>query len=157
MKEINWSATYQIAQLNELSESDQLLIEKAQRSREQAYAPYSRYKVGAAALLDNGEVFLGNNQENAAYPSGLCAERVALFSAGAQFPSNSIVSLAIFTNAHGDVPATSCGSCRQVMSEFEQRQESNIRVLFCDSDENVLISSSVRDILPFSFEGKRLG
>ncbi len=157
MKKLEWSASYDFTQRSELSEVDQRLIDEATKSREHAYAPYSRYKVGASALLSDGSIVVGSNQENAAYPSGLCAERVVLFACGAQYPNENIETVAIITQAHGDLPASSCGSCRQVLSEFEQRQTNPIRILFCDTDGNVLISSSVRDLMPFSFEGDRLG
>ncbi|NVK28439.1 MAG: cytidine deaminase [Flavobacteriia bacterium] len=157
MKKDNWSVEYSFGKIEELSVSDRALIDKAFESREHAYAPYSFYKVGAAALLKGGDVVVGSNQENAAYPSGLCAERVALFAVGAQFPGIEIETLAIATAAHGDIPATSCGSCRQVMHEFEHRQNRAIRVIFADDDGNVLITNSVADLMPFAFEAKRLG
>ncbi|KAB2813801.1 cytidine deaminase [Phaeocystidibacter luteus] len=157
MKKNTWSVEYTFGKLEDLSVADRALVNKAFESREHAYAPYSFYKVGAAVLLKDGDVVVGSNQENAAYPSGLCAERVALFAVGAQFPGKSIDTLAIATAAHGEVPATSCGSCRQVMHEFEHRQEKPIRVIFADEEGNVLITNSVADLMPFAFDAKRLG
>lgn len=157
MKKITWSTSYTSLRLEELSASDQLLVQKALESREHAYAPYSFYKVGAAAELDNGQVVLGNNQENAAYPSGLCAERVALFACGAMHPNSTILTLAIATASKGEIPAASCGSCRQVMMEFELKQKESIRVLLADDGGNVLIVNSVKDLMPLSFDPDRLG
>lgn len=157
MKKFNWSAEYRRGTLSELEESDQSLVREAIRSREQAYAPYSRFKVGAALRTSSGEVVIGSNQENAAYPSGLCAERVALFSAGANFPKDEIETLVIYTKFTGELPATSCGSCRQVMSEYESRQNKPIRIIFVDEKETVLIVDSVADLIPFAFHSDRLG
>lgn len=139
---------------SELSEIDQLLVKKANEIVENAYAPYSNFKVGASVLLENGEVVLGSNQENIAYPSGLCAERVALFYAGANFPNLKINTLCIV--AKGDlIPVdhllSPCGSCRQVMSESEMRQNSPFRVILVSQNSKVLVFNSAIDLLPFAF------
>lgn len=157
MKKLAWSAEFDSGQLSELSIADQKLVMKAKENREHAYAPYSAYNVGAAILLENGEIVNGSNQENAAYPSGLCAERVALFSAGAVHPGQKVVAIAIITSKHGDLPAASCGACRQVMMESENRQREEIKVIMADDEGNVLVSNSVSALLPFSFEPDRLG
>ncbi|GGH77367.1 cytidine deaminase [Phaeocystidibacter marisrubri] len=157
MKNHEWSATFHSGHMSELSSADRTLILKAKESRERAYAPYSRYKVGAAVQLSDGTIVTGSNQENAAYPSGLCAERVALFHAGAVYPESEVQTLAIITSRHGAIPAASCGACRQVMVESENRQLGPIRVIMADDEGNVLISNSVKDLLPFSFEPDRLG
>jgi len=108
--------------LDELSETQVTLINKAIKAAGSAYAPYSKYYVGAAVLLGNGEIITGNNQENAAYPSGLCAERVAIFYAGSQFPDVPATSIAIVAIQNGSIqeePVTPCGGCRQVLCEKE--------------------------------------
>ncbi len=138
----------------ELVSNDKQLVSKAIEAMNNAYAPYSKFKVGASVKLSNGEIVLGNNQENIAYPSGLCAERVALFYAGAMFPNQSIETLCIV--AKGDlVPETAllspCGSCRQVMLESESRQNIPIRVILVNQDDSVIMVDSVKYFLPFGF------
>jgi cytidine deaminase len=140
--------------ISELSNPDLSLANKALQSMEKAYAPYSRFYVGAALKLKTGEIILGNNQENMAFPSGLCAERVALFYAGANYPGIEIETLCII--AKGElVPKnhilSPCGSCRQVMLESENRQKNPIRVILINQDETVLIVGSTKDFLPFGF------
>ncbi len=127
----------------------------ARKAVDHAYAPYSRYKVGAAILLDNGQIVQGNNQENAVYPLGLCAERVALFSAGTNFPEAKPLVLAI-TIASQNKPGFPCGSCRQAMVEFESRFDQKIKLLIDSKDDQVIVIDSVRDILPFSFDENNL-
>lgn len=140
--------------LEELPMEDRTLVEKAYSICENAYAPYSKFKVGAAVLLDNNEVILGSNQENIAYPSGLCAERVALFYAGANFPNASVKKICIV--AKGDLIEfdkllSPCGSCRQVMLETESRQQEPYKVILVSQDKRVIIFSSAKDLLPFAF------
>lgn len=157
MKKLTWSAEFEMGSIDDLNKADRELIDIAKQNREHAYAPYSRFKVSAVAKLSTGETVAGLNQENAAYPSGLCAERVALFAAGAQYPQSKVESLVILTESIGDVPATSCGACRQVMMESENRQSQPIRVLFADESGKVLITHSVADLIPFAFHADRLG
>lgn len=138
----------------ELGEKECKMIEKAYSVCEKAYAPYSNFHVGATVLLSNGELISGNNQENLAYPSGLCAERVALFFAGANFAQESIETIVIV--AKGDlVPfdklLSPCGACRQVMLESEMRQEKAIRVLLVSQNGKTIVFNSVLDLLPFAF------
>ena len=138
---------------NELPKHDQQLIKAAEQIAQQSYSPYSRFKVGAAILLKNGEIISGANQENAAYPSGLCAERVALFYANSQFPGGAVVKIAIGAfNKKGllEQAVPPCGACRQVMSESEQRFKSPIEVIL-KGQKNVLILKDVESLLPFSF------
>ena len=119
-----------------------------------AYAAYSHYQVGAAVLLSNGLIVEGSNQENAVYPLGLCAERVAIFSACTQYPNEKIIALAVATEKKmglGELPAFPCGSCRQVMVEQEYRFNISIPIYIIDSDPKVYLASSVKDILPFAF------
>ena len=139
---------------NDLSPEDCILVEKAFEACENAYAPYSKFQVGVSVLLANGEVIKGNNQENIAYPSGLCAERVALFYAGANFPTIAVKTICIV--AKGDlIPIehllTPCGSCRQVMIETEVRQKSPYRVILISQDGRAMIFESAGDLLPFAF------
>ncbi len=145
---------------DELSQNEQKLLSAAVRARESAYAPYSRFRVGAAVLLENGETVIGSNQENASYPSGLCAERVAVFQAGARFPGVAIVSIAITAASEDhqvDVPAAPCGNCRQSIIEYEQKQESPISILFKGEKGPIYKCSSLADILPLAFNSSFLG
>ncbi len=130
------------------------MVEKAYSMCEKAYAPYSNFQVGATVFLSNGELVSGNNQENIAYSSGLCAERVALFFVGANFPNESIKTIVIV--AKGDlVPfdklLSPCGSCRQVLMESEMRQEKPIRVVLVSQNGQTIVFNSVLDLLPFAF------
>lgn len=139
---------------NELDGNECDMIEKAYSMCEKAYAPYSNFHVGATVLLSNGELISGNNQENLAYPSGLCAERVALFFAGANFPKEKVEKIVIV--AKGDlVPfdklLSPCGSCRQVMLESENRQDKPIRIILVSQNGRTIIFNSVIDLLPFAF------
>jgi cytidine deaminase len=138
----------------DLPEQEQRLVDKAYEAMENAYAPYSEFKVGACALMDDGSFILGNNQENAAFPSGICAERVALFYAGANFPNKKVLTLCIV--AKGDLmPASQllspCGGCRQVMLESENRQKQPIRVILVNQDKRTMVLDSVIQFLPFGF------
>jgi cytidine deaminase len=139
---------------DDLSKEDTMLIEKAYTSCEKAYSPYSKFSVGAAVLLHNNEIILGNNQENIAYPSGLCAERVALFYVGASFPHEKIKTICIV--AKGDLLPfnkllSPCGACRQVMIESETRQQTPFRVLLVAQNKQTIILNSAADLLPFAF------
>jgi cytidine deaminase len=145
--------------VNELPVSFQNLMHKAQEARKKAYAPYSHFRVGAAVLLANGEIVLGNNQENAAFPSGLCAERVAVFQAGAIFPDISIEAMAISAGSVTEVnvtPIPPCGSCRQSLAEYEVKQNSPIQILFMGEQGKVVKAAAVKDLLPFIFDGSYL-
>ncbi len=138
--------------VDSLGESDRTLVHEASAARNKAYAPYSDFKVGAALRLSDGRIVTGNNQENAAYPSGLCAERVALFAARAQFPDQSIVALAIVTQTPlGSLPASPCGSCRQVMVEFEANQPAPFRVIMVNERANAVVMERASDLLPMCF------
>ncbi|HNP18223.1 MAG TPA: cytidine deaminase [Fulvivirga sp.] len=131
-----------------------LLIKKAEEAFASSYSPYSNFEVGAAALLENGEIISGSNQENAAYPSGLCAERVSLFQAGARFPNVKIIRLAVVAKRRGEKELRSggpCGMCRQVMLEYEQKQSSPIEIIFKIDNENWIRTKTAASLLPFSF------
>ena len=141
-----------------MDKADAELVEAALAARENAYAPYSNYKVGAALVLSDGTVVVGNNQENAAYPSGLCAERVALFAARAQFPYEAIVALAVVTSGEPhDSPASPCGSCRQVMTEYEQLQGQAMRLIMVNTSKAAVVFDRASDLLPFCFTCEQLG
>ncbi|RAV30933.1 cytidine deaminase [Sinomicrobium soli] len=144
---------------DELPETVRELMQKAVEVRKKAYAPYSRFRVGAALLLDNGEVVIGSNQENASYPSGLCAERVAVFQAGARFPDAAIRIIAI--SAASDqrtvlTPVPPCGACRQSLAEYEVRQESPVELYFMGETGKVVKAPSVGDLLPLLFDKESL-
>jgi cytidine deaminase len=142
--------------IGELSPENRMLMGKAEEASLSAYAPYSKFRVGAAVLLGNGEIILGNNQENVSYPEGLCAERVALFAAMAQYPQEQIKAVAVYGNPMDcelNHFVTPCGACRQVLAECEQRSGNNISVL-CGGDAagEIFAVESVQDLLPFNFK-----
>jgi len=139
--------------LEELPEIEKKLIEQAKSASVNAYAPYSHFLVGAALLLENGEIICGNNQENAAYPSGLCAERTAMFYANANYPDVPVLTMAVAAQNFGGFlkdPIAPCGSCRQVLLETEQRYGKNLRVILYGESE-IAILETVKDLLPLSF------
>lgn len=145
--------------VNELKAEDSNLLKAAGEAANSAYAPYSGFRVGAAVLLENGIVVKGSNQENAAYPSGLCAERVALFSAASQYPGVKIKSIAVtafLKNKTTPQPASPCGDCRQVMAEYEHRYASDFRFIMIASENKILISPNVKSLLPFMFSSDSL-
>ncbi len=147
-----------VVKYDELNDTDKLLVDKAKEQTQNAYAPYSTFQVGAAIELDNGVIIGGNNQENAAYPSGLCAERVAMFYANAQYPNTAVNTIAIAGYTKGaflNLPITPCGSCRQVLLETETRFEKDIRVILYGSDE-IFIINNVKQLLPLCFEKSSL-
>jgi cytidine deaminase len=150
-----YSFSYRLApSITDLSEQDQALVTAAQAALTRAYAPYSKFQVGASVLLQSGHIIEGNNQENIAYPSGLCAERVALFYAGANHPNDPILKICIV--AQGDLTSNDsyvspCGPCRQVMLESESRQTQPIEVLLVQKSGKVLFLNTVQNLLPFGF------
>lgn len=138
----------------EYSTSVAALVKSAKEASSRAYTPYSKFNVGAAVKLDNGVIVTGNNQENAAYPSGLCAERTALFYASAQYPEAKVEAISIIAQKDGKFInniCCPCGSCRQVMLETETKQKSKIDIYICSATEAYLVHS-VKDLLPLSFE-----
>ena len=145
--------------ISELPKNIQELMAKAQQARENTYAPYSRFRAGAALRLASGQMVTGSNQENAAFPSGLCAERVAVFSAGATFPNETITDLAITVRAesHEVTEAIApCGACRQSLAEYEQKQKSPINIYFMGETGDIIKVASVMDLLPLGFDAKYL-
>lgn len=143
----------------EIPSGIQDLMEAAFEVRNKAYAPYSKFRVGAAILLENGQVITGSNQENASYPSGLCAERTAIYFAGSQFPGVKIKSMAI--SAKSDLhrmvtPVPPCGACRQAIAEYEINQEAPIEIYFMGESGKVVRSESLKNLLPFAFDSTYL-
>ncbi len=137
-----------------LNDSDQELVKKAYEISQNAYAPYSEFYVGASVQMSNGEVLTGSNQENIAYPSGLCAERVVLFYAGSQFPKTKIDTICVVAKGEllpFDKILSPCGACRQVMLETEIRQTDAMRVILVSQNEKTLVFNNVKDLLPFAF------
>lgn len=141
--------------ITELPTAAQELMREAIKTREKAYAPYSKFKVGAAVLLQNKAIFVGSNQENAAYPSGLCAERVAIYQASTQFPDEIIEMIAITGTAQEPTnqPVSPCGACRQSLSEYETKQKRLIPVYFMGASGKIIRTNSIKDLLPFLFDG----
>ncbi len=156
MKEISINTSFTVYQsFAELPQDVQSLMEQAVEIRKKAYAPYSKFRVGAALLLDNGKVVLGSNQENAAYPSGLCAERVAIFQSGAIYPEAKIVKMAISAASDTNkttTPIPPCGACRQSISEYEFKQDYPIEIYFMGESGEVYLSKSISNLLPLTFD-----
>jgi cytidine deaminase len=149
----------EFSSLKELDKADQELLEQAIQASETSYSPYSEFHVGAAVRLTNGMLINGNNQENAAYPSGLCAERIALFFAQAQYPEIPIDSIAIFAGSKEfklDKPVTPCGACRQVMAEYENRHGRKMRVIMGNGDGMIQIIEGMENLLPLMFMLEKL-
>ena len=159
MEEKKIEISFTLAKAHELNKQEQQLVNNAKSALKLAYAPYSGFLVGASLLLENGEIVNGSNQENVAYPSGLCAERVALYYAGANYPDLKVKKIAISSKSKSyeitDV-VSPCGACRQVMAEYQQNQNENIRVLLHSPNGEVLITDSVEDLLPFMFNSEQL-
>lgn len=144
--------------IDELPEPDLNLVLEARRITVQAYAPYSGFCVGAAILLDNGKIITGNNQENSAYPSGLCAERVTMFYANANYPDSAVKTIAISAQKDGvlvEEPVKPCGGCRQALAEAEVRFQKPIRIIL-DGNGKILVLFGVESLLPLSFSKKSL-
>ena len=156
MKEINTNTQlFVFESFEELPQDIQNLMEKAVEIRKKAYAPYSKFRVGASLLLDNGQVVSGSNQENAAYPSGLCAERVAIFYTGANFPEAKILKIAITATSDlnsNTTPIPPCGSCRQAIAEYEFKQDFPIEMYFMGETGEIYKSNSLKNLLPFTFD-----
>lgn len=144
---------------SDLDKSTLQLFEEAKKALDTAYSPYSNFQVGAALKLSNGEIVRGSNQENAAYPSGLCAERTAIFYAGSEFPHETIEEIFVLARKAGEqkfVPACPCGGCRQVLLEYETKQKKPIPISFKIEKEGFIRVSSVSDLLPFKFDASSL-
>ncbi len=148
------TTVYGYDSVKELEKDDQELVKRAKKITKNSYAPYSRFHVGAAILLENGKIITGSNQENAAYPSGLCAERVALFYANSEFPDVAVKSVAISAKTNSGFtssPVPPCGACRQVLLETEIRFKKNIKIILA-GNKKVEIVENVRSLLPINFD-----
>ena len=160
MQEINLHIQFQSLNLSELNSQEQALVQACKNASTNAYAPYSNFHVGASLLIDDGEIILGNNQENAAFPSGLCAERVALFHFGARNSKKQIKAIAICAQTGGNfneefiVP---CGGCLQVLSEFQSLQKDKIRVILYRGDDEIMLGEGMENFLPLQFTLKNKG
>ncbi|SIQ74408.1 cytidine deaminase [Chryseobacterium sp. RU37D] len=141
---------------SELNDIEKKLLEKAKQARENAYAPYSQFLVGCAILLENGEIYSGNNQENAAFPSGLCAERTTLFWVAANFPDVKIKKIFVVGGPkefhEKNPPIPPCGACRQSLMEYETKQNENIDLYFSSMNDEVVKVHAIKDLLPFYFD-----
>jgi cytidine deaminase len=139
----------------QLMENDRMLLQKARNATQNAYAPYSKFNVGAAALLVNNEIVIGSNQENASFPSGICAERALLASSAQLYPNIAIKAMAVtYNNLKGisNSPVTPCGFCRQVMAEYELRTNTPIRLILAGTSGSVIVIPSISKLLPLAFQ-----
>jgi len=141
---------------DEIPKSTANLLNMADNNLKNAYAPYSNFRVSSALQLENKEIVLGTNQENAAYPSGICAERVAIFAAKSQYPNQTIERLVITTEQSRENPFSPCGACRQVISEYEHQQKSPIEITLKAGNSKIWTFKSIGDLLPFSFDAEAL-
>lgn len=158
MKDLTITSIIKVYTFDELNKTDQDLMTSAMEATTRSYAPYSNFSVGAAALLANGIVVTGTNQENAAYPSGLCAERTTLFYANSQYPDQPVLTLAIAARTEKDfidLPIPPCGACRQVILETEKRYKQPIRILLYGKKE-IYEVKSIGDLLPLSFDASAM-
>ena len=154
MKEINLVTKIRVYSYNELSETDKNLVDLAKNATQRAYAPYSRFNVGAALLLENGAVITGSNQENVAFPSGTCAERTTCFYAISSYPGVRFVKLAIAAFHNGTFtphPVSPCGACRQVLAEYEKLGGEKLEIILY-GDKEIYVLSEVADLLPLIFD-----
>ena len=154
MKEINLVTKIRVYSYNELSETDKNLVDLAKNATQRAYAPYSRFNVGAALLLENGAVITGSNQENVAFPSGTCAERTTCFYAHSSYPGVRFVKLAIAAFHNGAFtphPVSPCGACRQVLAEYEKLGGEKLEIILY-GDKEIYVLSEVADLLPLIFD-----
>lgn len=156
MNEITIKTTFSVFEnVAELPTDIRDLMAQAVAIRKKAYAPYSQFRVGAALLLDNGKIVLGSNQENAAYPSGLCAERTAIFHAGSNYPEAKIVKMAISAASDNNpttAPIPPCGACRQSIAEYEFKQDYPIEIYFMGETGIIYKSDSLKNLLPLTFD-----
>ncbi|MBQ0056631.1 MAG: cytidine deaminase [Bacteroidales bacterium] len=153
MKTLEIGAKIQICSQTELTLEQKNVVEAAKKATLTSYSPYSHFQVGAAVLLDNGEIISGSNQENAAYPSGLCAERTTIFYAHAKYPEAKILKLAVAARTNGEITkdiCAPCGACRQVICESEYRAGAPIEIMLCSKEETYVING-INALLPFGF------
>jgi len=154
MKHLDIKTTIQVAQMDELTDTEREIVHLAIDATSYSYAPYSHFHVGAGLLLKNGATFMGCNQENAAFAAGICAERSAIFAAGAKYPDQPVVLLAIAArDTQGNLtvdPVTPCGTCRQVLIETETRYKHPVRIILYGS-KHIYIVNSIKQLMPLSF------
>lgn len=158
MKDLTITSVIKVYEYDELNDTDRALLDDAIEATRRSYAPYSHFSVGAAALLANGVVVTGTNQENAAYPSGLCAERTTLFYANSQYPDQAVVTLAIAARTEKDfidTPIPPCSACRQVILETEKRYKQPIRILLYGK-KCIYEVQSIGHLLPLSFDASAM-
>ncbi|SHH25008.1 cytidine deaminase [Winogradskyella jejuensis] len=160
MKEVKIETTLEIYDaIEDTSQDIQNLMKEAVKARDKAYSPYSKFDVGAAILLDNGEIISGSNQENASYPSGLCAERTAIYYAGAKYPKAKMLKMALTASSQNQLtlqPIPPCGACRQAIAEYEVKQDLPIEIYFMGAKGKVVKSKSLANLLPLVFESSVL-
>jgi len=160
MNEVTIGTTLQVYDsIDELPNDIQNLMNDAIEARNNAYAPYSKFNVGAAILLDNNKIVTGSNQENASYPSGLCAERTAIYYTGAKYPKAKMLKMALTASSQNQVtdkPIPPCGACRQAIAEYEIKQEHAIEIYFMGAKGKVVKSKSLANLLPLIFESSVL-
>lgn len=150
---------FEVIQKENLDFIEKRLYDSAFLAREKAYAPYSNFWVGCAILLENGEIIVGSNQENAAYPTGSCAERTAIFWTSANYPNVAIKKLFVIgapKDAKTSVPIPPCGNCRQTILEYEVKQNEKIEIYFASLDGDIYKTNSIKSLLPFSFDASYL-
>lgn len=150
---------YEVDDISSLPADEQELMNQAREATHNAYAPYSAFYVGAAILLVNGKIVKGNNQENGAYPSGLCAERVAAFAASANYPGVAMQKIAVIARSNRfevKDPVSPCGACRQVLLEYESLQQKPLKMLLGKENGKILVVEKIEDLLPLSFSGRDL-
>ena len=156
MKEIKICSNFKVYDsIDDLNDQIKVLFNEAKLVRESAYSEYSKFSVGAAVLLENGKILCGSNQENASYPSGLCAERTVLFYANSTYPDIKIKAIAIVAGSIDKInenPVAPCGSCRQVISEFQTKQNSDIELYFMGEKGEIIYTDSINNLLPFKFD-----
>jgi cytidine deaminase len=160
MKSVSLQIQIQIfPDFKSLGVDDALLLEEAKKATGNAYAPYSKFRVGAAIRLSNGHILSGSNQENASFPAGICAERVVLSSASAGFPGVPVTDMALTyfnESGAGDRPISPCGICRQTLAEYEQRSGTAIRLILGGHSGEIFIVPKATDLLPFAFSSQEL-
>jgi len=160
MKEIKICSNFKVYDsIDDLSDQIKALFNEAKLIRESAYSEYSKFSVGAAVLLENGKILCGSNQENSSYPSGLCAERTVLFYANSKYPNTKIKEIAVIAgsiNKINENPVAPCGSCRQVISEFQTKQKSDIGLYFKGEKGKIIYTDSINNLLPFKFDSSFL-
>ncbi len=154
MKELKITTDIQVYQYDELVEEDKILVDKAKAMTEKSYAPYSKFNVGAALLLSNGKIVGGSNQENAAFPSGTCAERTTVYYAHSKYPDAKFEKLAIAATKDGKFtknPVSPCGACRQAILEYETHGQQPVKI-YLYGEDGIYVVNRVADLLPLHFD-----